>query len=92
MEIKVGNVTIPISKRGDGRYWLRFQEGGRPVRRPYKELEKAKAQARLIATRLANNQPLLESFTAGDREVTSRRADRSAIRCFRRRRPSRLGG
>jgi hypothetical protein len=67
--IKVGNVTIPITQRGDGRFWVRFRENGKPVRRPYRKIEKAKAQARIIATRLANNQPSLESFTAADREI-----------------------
>jgi integrase len=67
--IKVGNVTIPISKRGDGRFWLLFRDNGKPVRRPYRKLETAKAKARIIATKLANNKPLLDSFSVADREI-----------------------
>jgi hypothetical protein len=67
--VKVGNVTIPIDRWGDGRYWIRWREDGKPRQRPYTTIEKAKVCARLIATRLANNQPILSDISASDREI-----------------------
>jgi integrase len=67
--ITVGNVSVPIDQWSDGRFWVHWTENGKQRKLPYKALEKAKAVARLVATRLAKNQPSLSDFTAAEREV-----------------------
>lgn len=67
--VKVGNVTVPIFKWGDGRFWVRWREDGEPKKRPFKRLDKAKALARVVATRLDNGLPSLADLTATDREI-----------------------
>jgi site-specific recombinase XerD len=68
-QVKVGNVSIPIFQWGDGRWWVRWREDGRIHKRPYRSLERAKALARVVATRLNNGLPSLADLTAADRQL-----------------------
>jgi len=68
-QVKVGNVSVPVFRWADGRWWVRWREDGRIRKLAYKSADKARAKARVIATRLNNGLPTLADMTASDRQI-----------------------
>ena len=54
VEVKVGNVTIPIVQLADGRFRFQDKSTGNPVRKTFTTLEKARSKAYDLAILLAN--------------------------------------
>ncbi|MGB8166771.1 MAG: hypothetical protein WCF18_04725, partial [Chthoniobacteraceae bacterium] len=69
--VKVGNTAVRIygtPESGKPRYTVVHYEGGKRLRRTFVNLDQAKREAELVATKLENGQRAVLELTPPDRE------------------------